>query len=143
MDTAMPSPLPASPISRLSPSDLALRMGTPDAPLVLDVRREAGFAKSAYIIAGALRCPPEDVAAFASAGPPREVVVYCVYGHNVSEQAVLTLQAAGWTAHQLAGGIEGGEDGVDAPDDIAAWRAAVAPLRRQRTVPGVADKAAT
>ncbi|MBC7438320.1 MAG: hypothetical protein H7332_19870 [Bdellovibrionales bacterium] len=139
----MPSILPASPISRLSPSDLALRIDTPDAPLVLDVRREAGFAMSAYIIAGALRCLPEDVAAFASAGPPREAVVYCVYGHNVSEEAALTLQAAGWTAHQLAGGIEGGEDGVDAPEDIAAWRAAVAPLRRVRTVPDAGNKAAT
>jgi rhodanese-related sulfurtransferase len=129
VDTAIPSLVS---ISRISPQDLALRMGAPNAPLVLDVRREARFAESTQIIAGALRCAPEDVAALAAAGPPREVVVYCVYGHNVSEEAAAALNAAGWVAHVLAGGIEGGQDGVDAPQDTAAWRAALAPVLRQR-----------
>ena len=52
-------------------------------------------------------CAPEEVAAFAAAQLPREVVVYCVYGHNVSADAVATLRATGWDAHALAGGIEG------------------------------------
>ena len=75
------------------------------------------------MLAGALRSKPEDVAAFAASQPPRDVVVYCVYGHNVSEEAVAELRAAGWNASALAGGIEGGEDGVDTPQNIAAWRA--------------------
>lgn len=109
--------------SIISPQELAARMGRADAPLLLDVRRENKFLESRYLLAGARRCAPEDVAAFAASQPPREVVVYCVYGHNVSADAVATLRAAGWNARALAGGIEGGEDGVDAPQDIAQWRA--------------------
>ncbi|MFO1244639.1 MAG: chromate resistance protein [Ramlibacter sp.] len=118
MDTASLS------VPSISPASLRARQGRADAPLVLDVRREAKFADSPRLLAGALRCPPESVAQFAATEPPREVVVYCVYGHNVSADAVATLRAAGWPAVALAGGIEGGEDGVDAPHAIAQWRAA-------------------
>jgi rhodanese-related sulfurtransferase len=120
-------------VPSISPQQLAARMGRADAPLLLDVRREAKFAESPYRLAGALRCRPEQVAAYARSQPPREVVVYCVYGHNVSADAASELLAAGWDAQVLAGGIEGGEDGVDAPDDIASWRAA--PLLRVRQRP--------
>jgi hypothetical protein len=63
------------------------------------------------------------VATFATAHTPREVYVYCVYGHNVSEEAVTVLKAAGWNAHRVAGGIEGGQDGVDDAQTIAHWHA--------------------
>ena len=116
MDTASAS------IPRISPVELAARMGRADAPLVLDVRREPKFLESPRMLAGAVRCRPEDVAALAAAGPPRAVVLGCVYGHNVSEEAVTTLRAAGWDAHALAGGIEGGQDGVDTPEAVAQWR---------------------
>ena len=113
--------------SIISPQELAARMGLADAPLLLDVRRENKFLESRYLLAGARRYAPEDVAAFATSQRAalghREVVVYCVYGHNVSADAVATLRAAGWNARALAGGIEGGEDGVDSPQDIAQWRA--------------------
>ena len=109
------------------PQELAARLGRADAPLLLDVRREAKFAESPYLIAGARRCAPEDLAGFAAAqlvlNPQREIVVYCVFGHNVSADAVATLRAAGLNASSLAGGIEGGEDGIDTPQDIADWRA--------------------
>ena len=98
-------------------------MGRADAPLLLDVRREEKFLESLRMLAGARRCAPEDVAAFAASHPAGEVVVYCVYGHNVSADATAALRAAGWDAFSLAGGIEGGEDGADTPEDIAQWRA--------------------
>lgn len=110
-------------VPSISPQELAARMGRADAPLLLDVRRKGKFLESSRLIAGAQRCAPENVAAFAASQPPREVVVYCVYGHNVSADAVAELRAAGWNAYALAGGIEGGEDGVDTPQDIAQWRA--------------------
>ena len=119
MDTALNSVPPFT----ISPRQLAAHLGSADAPWLLDVRREEKFRESPRLLAGAQRCRPEAVAAFAASQPPREVVAYCVYGHIVSEDAVTTLRAAGWNARQLAGGIEGGEDGVDAPQDIAAWRA--------------------
>jgi rhodanese-related sulfurtransferase len=98
-------------------------MGRTDAPLLLDVRCEGKFLESPRMLAGARRCAPEAVSALATAGPVREVVVYCVYGHNVSAEATATLRAAGWDACALAGGIEGGEEGIDTPQDIARWRA--------------------
>ncbi len=106
-------------------------MGRADAPLLLDVRRDAKFLGSPRMLAGARRCRPEDVAALAASEAAREVVVYCVYGHNVSADAVAELRAAGWNAYRLAGGMEGGEDGVDTPQDIARWRAH-APLTVQK-----------
>lgn len=128
-------------IPRISPIELAQRMGRPDAPLVLDVRRAAKFAESPHLLAGAVRCDPDNVAAFAASQPPREVVVYCVYGHNVSADATAMLRAAGWPAVALAGGIEGGEDGADTPADIAQWRAQP-PLRlRKRPDLGVTGEA--
>lgn len=90
-----------------------------------------------------VRCAPEEVAAFAAAQLPREVVVYCVYGHNVSADAVVTLRAAGWDAHALAGGIEGGEDGADAEKDIAQWRAQPAPAIIKRPDWGVTGERAS
>ncbi len=117
MDTQNPS------IFSLSPLDFNARLGRADTPLVLDVRRQPRFDESPRLLAGAQRCAPEDVAAFATSHPPREVVVYCVYGHNVSEEAAATLQAAGWQAHTVAGGMEGGQDGEDDAQAIAQWRA--------------------
>jgi len=121
----------------ISPQDLAARMGRADAPLLLDVRREAKFRESSQLLAGARYCRPEDVAAFATSQLPREVVAYCVYGHNVSADAVAQLRAAGWNASALAGGIEGGEDGVDTSADIAQWRAQRPPMIAKRPDWGV------
>ena len=118
----------------ISPADLAARMGRAEAPLLLDVRREEKFSSSSRMLAAARRCQPEDVAALAAAEPPREVVVYCVYGHEVSASAVTTLQAAGWNARKLAGGFKGGKDGVDSAQNIAQWRA-----RRPLTIVKRAD----
>ena len=117
MDTQNPS------VFSLSPLDFNARLGRADTPLVLDVRRQPRFDESPRLLAGAQRCAPDEVAAFAASHPPREVVVYCVYGHNVSDEAAATLRAAGWQAHTVAGGIEGGQDGEDDAQAIAQWRA--------------------
>jgi rhodanese-related sulfurtransferase len=130
-------------VPHITPEDLLARMGRVDAPLLLDVRREGKFAESPIMLAAARRCAPEDVAALAAAGPAREVVVYCVYGHNVSAEATATLRAAGWDACALAGGIEGGEEGVDTPQDIARWRARRPPTMRKRPEWGVTGERAS
>jgi rhodanese-related sulfurtransferase len=149
MDTAIathagsPATLPVtSPaFPTITPATLATTLGRANAPLILDVRREAKFAESARIVCGAVRCTPEQVEAFARSQTPRPVVVYCVYGHNVSEDAVAQLNQAGWTAQRLAGGIEGGKEGSDADADtaanIAAWRAQAAPTIQKRPDWGV------
>jgi rhodanese-related sulfurtransferase len=124
VDTALPS---------IPPSELRPLLGRPDAPLLLDVRRREKFAASDTLLPGALYCPPEEVAAFVRREAPRPAIVYCAFGHHLSEEATRTLRAAGWDARVLSGGIEGGEDGVDRLQDIAAWRAE--PLARIRKRP--------
>lgn len=111
----------SSPLS-LTPAQFNARLGRADAPWVLDVRRRPKFSESRRLVAGAHYCAPEDLPAYIAAHPAREVLVYCVYGHNVSEDATTALNAAGWQARNLAGGIEGGQDGVDDAAQIAQWR---------------------
>ena len=118
MDTSVPS---------ISPPELNALLGRADAPLLLDVRRRPRFEESERLLPGARYCAPENVAQLARSEPRRRAVVYCVYGHNVSEDAVRTLREAGWDVRALAGGIEGGEPGVDAPGAIASWRATPVP----------------
>jgi rhodanese-related sulfurtransferase len=121
----------------LQPAQLAALVGRADAPLLLDVRRTPKFEASERLIAGARHCPPEDVAALAAHEPPRSVIVYCAYGHEVSRDAAAMLLAQGWDARWLAGGIEGGEPDVDAAGDVERWRQAAPPQIRKRPELGV------
>ncbi len=108
-----------------SPS-LFSHLGSPNAPLLLDVRRDAAFDADDRLIAGALR-PPADLVEFAGRmAQGRQVVVYCVRGHEVSQDAASALRASGLAALYLVGGIE-------------AWKAGKFPtvLRRPEwRVPG-------
>ncbi len=112
-------------------------MGRADSPLLLDVRRDEKFGQSAVRLAGALRCSPQQIHEFAASQPRRPVLVYCVYGHNISAYAVEVLRLAGWDAHALAGGCEGGEPGVDAEGQRQAWRQERAPVVAQKPEWGV------
>ncbi|WP_249661352.1 rhodanese-like domain-containing protein [Variovorax sp. PCZ-1] len=118
----------------IPPSDLLPLLGTAHAPVLLDVRRDAAFEASPQMIAGAQRCAPQNVASWAAANAAlrdKPVVVYCVYGHNVSADACSELRTLGFDAVALAGGIKGGEDGVDLAADIATWRATALPRETQ------------
>lgn len=118
----------------ISRRTLADRLGRPDAPFILDVRRNARFGASAHRVAAALRVLP-------SGDRAREVVVYCVHGHEVSQQAAMQLRAAGRRAWVLEGGIEGGEPGVDDDAWVDRVRAQPLPLVCQRPDLGVTGEA--
>jgi Fe-Mn family superoxide dismutase len=74
------------------------------------------------MLPGALVRPPEDIEAWSQDLPAdRPIVIYCVYGFQVSGDAVAYLRRKGLNARQLAGGI-------------AAWHAMggpTVPLPRQ------------
>jgi rhodanese-related sulfurtransferase len=91
----------------ISPEQFVATLGSAAAPLVLDVRREERFRESGRILPGAVRCPPEDIVRFASNAVKRRVVVYCVHGQEIGQQAAADLRSAGWEASYLQGGIEG------------------------------------
>jgi rhodanese-related sulfurtransferase len=85
---------------------LAAQSGRGDGPLVIDVRRVPAFETDKVLIAGAIRRQPETVGEWAGALPRREIVVYCVRGHEVSQNACRALLERGHRARILAGGIE-------------------------------------
>lgn len=91
----------------VSPEQFVATLGGAAAPLILDVRREERFRESGRILPGAVRCPPEDIVRFASSSIKRRVVVYCVHGQEIGQQAAGELRSAGWEASYLQGGIEG------------------------------------
>jgi len=83
---------------------------------VLDVRRAGMFEKADALIPGARWQDPAKVEAWARDVPrDKEIVVYCIYGHEVGRATVLRLRAQGVKARFLRGGID-------------AWKAAGRPL---------------
>jgi Fe-Mn family superoxide dismutase len=114
MNSDAPRPLYGN--SALAPETLRDTLAAGKAPLLLDVRRRKAFDAGADILPGAQWREPEDVSKWAGTLPrDREIVVYCVFGHNVSEDVAAALQAQGLKAQALAGGI-------------AAWHAIGGPV---------------
>ncbi len=75
---------------------------------VFDVRRAGVFEQARTMIPGARRCDPSAVPTWSAAlQADRDVVVYCVYGHEVSRVTAMRLRAAGVNARYLRGGIDG------------------------------------
>jgi rhodanese-related sulfurtransferase len=90
-------------LSRISANELNALVGTARCPLIVDVRREAAFKAAPTRIAGALW---HDHMSVDQLPQDREIIVYCVYGHNVSEIAASKLRLAGASVRMLEGGIE-------------------------------------
>lgn len=91
----------------ISPAALTRSLPANAAPLLIDVRREPVFLESPALIRGALRRDPDQVAHWARTLPrARDVVVYCVHGHQVSQDAARALVSAGIRARYREGGIE-------------------------------------
>jgi rhodanese-related sulfurtransferase len=89
-------------------------LGSGQPPLVIDVRRQPAFLGAPDMVRGALRRDPGKVDLWKDTLPAgREVVVYCVHGHEVSQNAAKALGA-----RFLEGGIE-------------AWRTAGGELSRK------------
>ena len=92
----------------LSPEALMTRLASGSPPLVIDVRKPEAFRAEPATIPGAIWRDPFALADW-SVGLPggREVVVYCVHGHEVSGNACAALRRQGVEADLLAGGLEG------------------------------------
>lgn len=75
---------------------------------ILDVRRSAVFEQAATMLPGARWRDPAHVADWAAELPPgQDVLVYCVYGHEVGRSTSLKLRALGVPARFIDGGIDG------------------------------------
>jgi rhodanese-related sulfurtransferase len=89
----------------ISARNLYARLGAAGAPIVIDVRRPPAFEADDTMLASAIRRLPDEIDVWGSALPKdRAVVVYCVHGHEVSQNAADALRAAGLDAAYLEGG---------------------------------------
>ncbi len=78
-------------------------------PLVIDVRKSPAFRAAPDLAAGALRRDPVTASSWAKELPrASSVVVYCVHGHEVSQNAAKALRDFGFAARYLEGGLEEG-----------------------------------
>ena len=113
----------------VSPSRLALLHGTAQAPLLIDVRRQAAFNDAQTLISGATWRDPTEVPSWSRYLPRhRKIVVYCVHGHEISKNTAAALAAEGFSVATLEGGIE-------------AWKAAGGPtVRRTELIPSSINK---
>ncbi len=90
-----------------TPAELAAQLGTRDAPLLIDVRKNDAFAASQYTLPGALRRDPLQLDAWAGTLPAASsVLVYCVHGLEVGRNCMTALRQRGIDAFFLQGGIE-------------------------------------
>lgn len=86
----------------ITPAALRQSLSQTSPPVVIDVRRNERFRESPYVIRGALRRDPDAVAEWKKTLPAAaSVVVYCVHGHEVSQNVARALGA-----RYLEGGIE-------------------------------------
>jgi Fe-Mn family superoxide dismutase len=72
----------------------------------IDVRRKGAYEAAPELIEGAVWRDPEKVDEWAGELAGAEVVVYCVYGHEVGQSTAARLRDAGVAARFLSGGIE-------------------------------------
>jgi rhodanese-related sulfurtransferase len=119
MDASIPS---------ISPEELIKVRNGPDAPLLIDVRREPAFRSAKDMASGALRRDPATVDSWAAELPAAaSIAVYCVHGHEVSQNVAKALCARGFKATFVKDGIEeglraAGHALMTKPADAAATR---------------------
>ena len=106
----------------ISAADLRKSLLGSTPPLVIDVRRNERFFEATELIRGALRRDPARIAEWSKTLPrAASVVVYCVHGHEVSQNAAKAMGAK-----YLQGGIEhwreeGGELAPKPPNAATRW----------------------
>ncbi|MGO4764932.1 rhodanese family chromate resistance protein ChrE [Cupriavidus sp. 2KB_3] len=91
----------------ISSLELVAALQTSGSPQLIDVRRKAAFDASGQMIAGAIWRDPDEPGNWApSLDATRPVVVYCVRGHEVGRNCAALLEAMGFDATYLLGGLE-------------------------------------
>lgn len=95
---ATPDTINAAQLSRL--------IGTPDAPVIVDVRSDTDYAADARTLPASLRRDHGSVSLWADRYAGRSVVVVCQRGQKLSQGVAAWLRQAGARAETLEGGFE-------------------------------------
>lgn len=94
----MPSP------TQITVAQLRRLVGTPAAPVIIDICLDTDFASDPRLIPGAIRHPYQTVHELLPALAGKRVVVVCQRGKKLSEGAAAILRSGGVSAENLAGG---------------------------------------
>lgn len=110
-------------LNSITVSQLARLVGTPDAPVILDVRIDEDFTEDPCFIPSSFRHPFQRVEDLAGRLQGRRVVVACWKGLKLSEGVAAVLRTSGIEAEFLEGGCTG-------------WRDAGQPMVPEAILPG-------
>ncbi|MES2143977.1 MAG: chromate resistance protein ChrB domain-containing protein [Pseudomonadota bacterium] len=102
-------------LNQIAPAQPMRLIGTPEMPVIVDVRAPDDFAAHPYLIPTARCQPHKEVVDLLPKLDMRRVVVVCQRGLKLSEGAAALLRTAGIAAETLEGGTE-------------AWAAAGLPM---------------
>ena len=120
----MPAP------NEIKPLQLARLMGTPDAPVILDLRIDEDFDDDPRLVPAARRVAHTAVLEQCTAFLGERVVIYCQRGRKISQGAAALLRTEGIAAEVLEGGH-------------FAWRDAGLPMVRASAMPPSGKDGAT
>ncbi len=111
-----------SSINSISVDKLSRLVGTPRAPVVIDVRTDGQFSADRRLIPGSIRKPAAVVSGWPAATPGRSFVVVCGDGTELSPGTAALLRTSGRPAEALDGGL-------------GAWAAAGQPFVKDARLP--------
>jgi rhodanese-related sulfurtransferase len=94
----------------ISSEKLARLVGTPKAPVIIDVRTDEDFSADARLLPGAVRRSFAEAPAWAAEFAGRTAVVICQRGLKLSHGAAAWLRHCGVPADVLEGGFEAWKD---------------------------------
>ncbi len=87
-------------------AQLARLIGTPESPLVIDVRIDTDHAADQRMLPASVRRSHKDVSSWAGEYAGRFVVVVCQWGKKLSQGVASWLRHAGASAENLEGGFD-------------------------------------
>lgn len=90
----------------ITPAELWRLMATPNAPVIVDVRRTDAIESSNRLLPASILCDPRAVRAWALDRASGLIVIACKHGHERSQMATAELRERGIDARVLAGGFE-------------------------------------
>ncbi len=91
----------------ITPTDLKTLFESGAPLLILDVRKRAAFDESGLMLSGAVWRDPFQISAWMrDLDTNTPLIIHCVHGHEVSQNAAQTLRDAGFDARVLEGGFD-------------------------------------
>ena len=105
----MPAP------NEITPAQLLRLIGTPEAPVIVDISIDPDFDEDPYLIPGSFRHPHTDSPGLLTRLRGRRCVIACQRGIKLSQGMAAWLRSEGVRAEYLQGGMYGWRDEPGAP----------------------------